>query len=127
MCFDDTHLIDLVGDAVDVAVGCDDGALPLEVALETCECCEVGGDLAWVGWVNDEDGLGGLGQHVDFAVCVQHAMLPLAAAGRDGNLGCLVPGRHKGHIALSDQGDPSTYTLHGAYYLKDRDSRSKVW
>ena len=29
--------------------------------------------------------------------------------------------------ALSDQGDPSTYTLHGAYYLKDRDSRPKVW
>ena len=25
--------------------------------------------------------------------------------------------------ALSDQGGPSTYTLHGAYYVKDRDSR----
>ena len=32
-----------------------------------------------------------------------------------------------GTTALSDQCGPSTYTLHGAYYLKDRDSRPKVW
>ena len=31
------------------------------------------------------------------------------------------------HTALSDQGDPSTYTLRGAYYLKGRGSRPKVW
>ena len=34
--------------------------------------------------------------------------------------------RHK-DTALSDQCDPTTYTLHGAYYLKDRDGRPKVW
>ena len=28
--------------------------------------------------------------------------------------------------ALSDQGEATTYTLHGAYYLKDRGSRSAV-
>ena len=44
----------------------------------------------------------------------------------------IAPGPHrwlnaKEHADLSDQGDPSTYTLHGAYYLKDRDSRPKVW
>ena len=33
-------------------------------------------------------------------------------------------GRHK-HTALSDQSDRSAYALHGAYYLKDRDSRPK--
>ena len=31
------------------------------------------------------------------------------------------------HTALSDQGDPSTCTQHGAYYLKDRGAGPKVW
>ena len=31
-------------------------------------------------------------------------------------LASVVPGRGKGRTALSDQGDPSTYTLHGGYY-----------
>ena len=39
----------------------------------------------------------------------------------------MVAGRCKDHTALSDQGGPYTYTLHGAYYLKDRESRPKVW
>ena len=28
--------------------------------------------------------------------------------------------------ALSDQRNPATYTLHGTYYLKDRDGKTKV-
>ena len=32
-----------------------------------------------------------------------------------------------GHAALSDQAHPSPYMLHSGYYLKDRDTRPKVW
>ena len=34
---------------------------------------------------------------------------------------------NQSHAVLSDQGDHSICTLHGAYSLKDRDSRPKVW
>ena len=38
-----------------------------------------------------------------------------------------IPDVHVRRTALSDQGGPSTHTLHGAYSVKDRDSRPKVW
>ena len=31
------------------------------------------------------------------------------------------------HAALLDQDQPLPYILHGAYYLKDRESRPHVW
>ena len=31
------------------------------------------------------------------------------------------------HTALSDQAQPSSCILHGAYYLKDRGTRTKAW
>ena len=60
-------------------------------------------------------------RHVELAeVADQHGW---GASPRVRRQGCTDKGAPTSKTALSDQAEPFPYILHGAYYVKDRDSR----